>query len=168
MRRRRAGFTLVEAVVCVVIVSVMFVAVMNTVGAARMTQYKTSGYSRGSLLAQELMAEILRQDYDEPDDPPGFGPEWPETGASRASWDDVDDYNGWSASPPRDKDDTPVTGLAGWTRQVVVVWIDPNDLGLTSGTETDAKLITVTVSHNGVEMGRRVAVRTRFFPQPGP
>ncbi len=168
MRRRAAGFTLVEAVFCVVIVSVMFVAVMQTVAAARTMQYKTGGYSRGALLAQAMMAEIMQEAYEEPDDAPVFGPESPETATARGSWDDVDDYNGWSASPPQFKDGTSMTELAGWTRTVSVSWVGTNDLDLAVGAETDAKLITVAVLHDGVQMGRLVALRTRAFPETGP
>ena len=70
-RRPRVAraFTLIEAIGSVLIVAVMFVAVMSTVGAARMSQYKMSGRSRGTALAQDLMAEILQAPYEDPDGP---------------------------------------------------------------------------------------------------
>ncbi|OHB74408.1 MAG: hypothetical protein A2Z25_19770 [Planctomycetes bacterium RBG_16_55_9] len=68
------GFTLVEAVMSMLIVGTMLVAALSTVGASRLSQYKTSRSHCGRLLAESLMAEILRQDYQEPGGAVAFGP----------------------------------------------------------------------------------------------
>ena len=159
------GFSLIEASLCVVIVAVMFAAVIQTVAAARMSQYKTAGRSRGSPLAHDLMAEILQEPYDEPDGPGPIGRDNTETALTRAGFDDIDDYDGWIASPPQLKDGTPLSLLAAWSRSVEVRWIDPTNLPLTAGAETAAKRIIVTVKHNGVPMAQLTAIRTRAFPE---
>jgi len=160
----RGGYTLVEAVVSSVIVGTMMVAALGTVGASRVGQYKTSQGSRGQLLAQSMMAEILSQSYREPVDVPVFGPELPaEQGNGRASYDDVDDYHGWSASPPQNKDGSEIPGLDGWRRTVTVEWVNPFDLEEVESFETSIKRITVTVSHNGMEVGSAVGVRSSAF-----
>ncbi len=164
-RRTAPGFSLIEASLSVVIVAVMFAAVIQTVAAARMSQYKTDGRSRGSALAHDLMAEILQQSYDEPDGPGPIGRDTFELAFSRAGFDDVDDYDGWIASPPQLKDGTPLSLLAAWSRTVEVRWIDSTNLSLTAGTETTAKRIIVTVKHNGVPMAQLTAIRTRAFPE---
>jgi type II secretory pathway pseudopilin PulG len=120
-----AAFTMVEALISTVIVAVMFVAALNTVGASRLTQHRASLVSRGRLLAESLMSEILRQDYQEPDEAPAFGRESGELATTRAAYDDVDDYHGWSASPPVAKDGVPLTNTTGWTRTAQVQWVDP-------------------------------------------
>lgn len=164
-RLRRWGFTLVEAAVCFLIVGLMLVAALNTVGASRRTQYVTSSRSRGELLAEGLMAEILHQAYEEPPpDPPVFGVDAGEGAASRANWDDVDDYHGWSASPPQNKDGTVMADLAGWTRSVEVVWVNPDDLKQASAVPTGVKRITVTVRCDSLVLAARVAVRTEAWP----
>ena len=61
------GFTLVEAVISLIIVATMFVAALNTVGTSRLSQHKCSLGSRGRLFAESLMTEILRLDYLDPD-----------------------------------------------------------------------------------------------------
>ncbi len=160
------AFTLIEAVGSVLIVAVMFVAVMSTVGAARMSQYKMSGRSRGTALAQDLMAEIVQASYEDPDGPSaGIGLDASELTASRATFDDVDDYDGWLASPPQQRDGTVIPDLPGWSRQVAVVWINKNDAANVVGGETGAKRITLTVKHNGMVMAYLVAVRTSAFPE---
>jgi Tfp pilus assembly protein PilV len=160
------AFTLIEAIGSVLIVAVMFVAVMATVGAARMSQYKMSGRSRGTVLVQDLMAEILQAAYEDPDTPGAFlGADVSETTSTRADFDDVDDYDGWYASPPQQQDGTVMPDLSGWSRQVGVVWINTSDTGTGVGAETGAKRISVTVKHNGMLMAHLVAVRTSAFPE---
>ena len=159
------GFSLIEAVFSVVIVAVMFAAVMTTVAAARVVRYKTDGRSRGSTLAHDLMAEILQAAYEEPAGPAALGRDAAEGIDDRADFDDVDDYDGWTATPPELKGGTPLSLPAGWSRAVEVRWVVANNLTLTSGTETNAKRIIVTVKHNNVTMAQVTAIRTRAFPE---
>lgn len=164
-RRRAAGFSLVEAVVSVVLVGVMFAGVVQTVGAGRMMHYKTGGQRRGAVLARQLLAEILQQSYEDPDVPTvALGPDAGDFGSARTGFDDVDDYEGWSKSPPRDRYGGGKSYLADWSREVSVNWVDPADLGQTSVTETKAKRIIVTVKHRGLVMSELTAVRTNALP----
>lgn len=154
------AFSMVEVIISVVIVGTMTVAALNTVGAAKLGNQKTTSRKSGALLAQGLMSEILLQDYEEPVDTPGFGRESSESGGDRTDYDDVDDYDGWSSSPPEYKDGTVIPDLDGWARQVSVAWVNATDLSLTSGSETNVKRITVTVTYNGVQVASLTAVRT--------
>ncbi len=159
-RSSRTGFTLVETVVSMLIVGTMLVAALNTVGASRLSQYKTSRGNCGQLLAESLMAEILRQDYLDLDGAPVFGLESGEAGAIRADFDDVDDYHGFSSSPPTSKDGTAISALAGWQRSVIVEWVDPMDVTRVQGSETNAKRITVTVSCDDMQLASLAAIKT--------
>lgn len=156
----RRSLTMVESVVAMVVVAVMLVAALNTVGAARTGERKMSDRARGMLLAQALMTEILQQDYEEPDDNPGFGRESSESSADRAGYDDVDDYDGWTSMPPEYKDGTEIPNLTEWERTVSVVWADLNDLTQQCVSATGVKRITVTVLRNGVPTAELVAIRT--------
>ena len=162
----RRGLTLVEAVVSMIIVSVMLVAALNTIGVSRTSQRKTGERSRGVLLAQQLTAEILQQNYEEPDDTPTLGREPSESGGDRANYDDVDDYDGWKSAPPEEKDGTQMPNLDGWERSVTVVWVNPADLGQLSVTDTKTKRITVTVTHSDVPVAELVALKTMGLPPP--
>ena len=164
-RPSQRGFSIIEASFCIVIVAVMFAAVMTTVAAARMVRYTTDGRSRGSTLAHDLMAEILQVAYEEPDGPGPLGVDAAELTGSRAAFDDVDDYDGWTASPPELNGGTALSLPDGWSRSVEVRWIVPSNLTVTSGTETNAKRIIVTVQHNNVTMAQVTAIRTRAFPE---
>ncbi len=154
------AFSMVEVIISVVIVGTMTVAALNTVGAAKLGNQKTTSRKSGTLLAQQLMAEILTQGYAEPVDAPVFGRESSESDGNRGEYDDVDDYDGWSSSPPEYKDGTLIPDLDGWARQVSVAWVNATDLSLTSGSETNVKRIIVTVTYHGVEVASLTAVRT--------
>ena len=165
-RRLVAGaFTLVEAIVSIVIVGVMLVAALNTVAASQTTQRKMSDRNRAMLLAQDLMSEILRQPYEDPDYAPGsFGLGADEVGdGSRALWEDVDDYDGWKASPPQQKDGTLLAGFDGWTRGVVVNWVQGNDITAVSGVDTGVKRIVVTVTRDNLPLATLEALRTNAW-----
>ncbi len=156
----KKAFTLVEAVISILIIGVMLVAALGTVGASRLGQYKNSQQSRGKLLAQALMDEILQQDYKEPDSTPVFGREASEISTSRSNYDDVDDYHNWSASPPQNKDGTVISDSTGFMRSVSVQWVNPANLEEVSAIETGVKRITVTVTHAGLKTGSLVAIKT--------
>lgn len=158
----RHGLSLAETVISIAIVGIMLVAALNTVGASQMTQKSMSDRSRAVLLAQDMMSEILRQAYQDPDSEPGsFGLDSGEVGdGSRSLWEDVDDYDGWSATPPERKDGTVIPGLEGWGRSVQVAWANPANLSQKAGSDTRVKRITVAVSRDGVVVASMVAIRT--------
>ena len=156
----RSAFTLVEAVISTVIVALMLAAALNTVGASRLTQHRASLVSRGQLLAESLLSEVLRQSYQEPTDTPVFGREAGELATTRVNYDDVDDYHGWSATPPTAQDGTTLANSTGWQQAVSVAWVDPSHPQQVSATESGAKRVTVTISYNGVPQASLVAVKT--------
>ncbi len=156
----RGAFTLVEVAVSLLIVGIMLVAALNTVGASRLSQHRITHYSRGQLLAESLMAEILQQDYWDPNDTRVFGAESGESTTTRADFDDVDDYNGWSSDPPVQKDGPEIGGLSSWERSITVEWVNPADITKVQGSESNAKRVTVSVSYNNKKVASLAAIRT--------
>ncbi len=157
---RFGAFTLVETVICIVITSVMLAAALSTVSAARVGMYKITERQRGELLAQELMSEILILDYSEPDGDTTIGTDTGEVATDRTTFDDVDDYHNWTASPPEYRDGTAIPSTTGWNRKVEVVKAVGANLTVAVGGETGIKVIAITVSHNGVPAATLTAVRT--------
>lgn len=158
--RKTAGFSLVEAIIAILIVATMVVAVLSNVGASQTSQYALMEQERAHALAQDLIAEIINQPYEEPEDTPTFGREPSENGGKRERWDDVDDYKDWSSSPPENPDNTALPDLTGWTRAATVIRVNPDNLSQTSASETGAKHITVTVKHGDRVIATATAVRT--------
>lgn len=135
----------------------MVAAALHCVGASAVAQVKISDHDLGVQLAAGLMAEIMQQAYQSPA-APGFGPESGKT--TRAQFNDVDDYNGWTESPPQNRDGTVMPNLAGWARSVWVIRASPNSLNSDTGVETGLKGIEVIVSHKGRVVAATYASRT--------
>jgi MSHA pilin protein MshD len=144
--RRHGGITLIEAVLSILIVSIMMVSVLQTLGSSAIADRVHAAQRIGPALASQLMAEILATEYQDDGGTPLFGPEDGESGSSRANFDDVDDYHGWSASPVQDNAGSAISGLSGWTRAVSVQWVDPSNVATVVGADAGLKRITVTVT----------------------
>ncbi len=163
---RRRAFTLVEMMIALILVSITLVAALNTVGASKLGLSKTADFQRGHLLAQDLMVEILQQDYaDWIDGLDSFGLKAAEAASgTRQLFNDVDDYHNWSATPPQYKDGTPMSDLSTWTRGVRVMWVNPDIPEQMAVINPGSKSITVTVMHSGVQVAELTAIRTEGLP----
>lgn len=161
--------TLIEVVISTVIVAVMLTSALQAVGAARLGLRKLNDRSVGMLLAQDLMAEVLQQAYADsaygPSSSIGPGSDEAATG-NRSLYDDVDDYHGWQASPPQYKNGTPIAWATGYQRTVTVVWVDPDNPSVAVGSPSGAKLITVTVRKDGLDVATLAAIRTTAWVSP--
>lgn len=161
------SFSLVEVVVSVLVMGVMFVAALNTVGAARSGEYRLAEREQALLLAQALVAEIMQQAYADPT--AGYG-SWgigsDELTGNRSLFEDVDDYDDWQASPPQNKDGTAIAWASDFGRAVDVAWVTPGNLSQTSSSETGIKRIVVTVTRGGRTLVSLTAYRTEAWRDP--
>ena len=164
-RSKRPAFSLLEVTISSMIVGVMLVAALNAVGAATTGRFRSGERSQAQLLADALMAEILELHYSEPVDQPTFGPEPGETAtATRAAFDDVDDYHGWSSKPPVDEDGTPLGNADNWTRSAVVNYASAANLAVNVGTDTGIKQIAVTVTNGRAAASAVMVVSDAWQP----
>ena len=161
VQQQQCGFTLIESVISILVVGVMFVASMSVLSQSRLSRFIAADGLQGQLLAEALMSEILQQSYQEPVTAfSSLGVDVSEDPNVRAMWDDVDDYEGWTASPPQDKNGVAMTGLGGWTRSVEVSYVNPNNLITPVGAITGVKLIIVVVLHDERQVAKLYSVRT--------
>jgi len=160
----RSGFSLLEAVIAMVLVGLVLLAALHVLGGTTQSTCHTARSGTGLLLAEALMAEVLAADYADPDQTPLFGPEPGESGTGREGFDDLDDYHDWSDSPPTEPDGSAMTGFDGWTRTVTVEYADPNDPMETIPTDEGIKRITVAATYAGKPMAEPVAYRTDCEP----
>jgi MSHA pilin protein MshD len=169
---RRRGFSLLEVVISLFLVGTVMVVALEALTAATRGRAHNGNEAQAALLAHALLQEILDQPYLEPDDTAAFGPETGETtGGTRAAFDDVDDYQGWSASPPEAKDGTDLPLSNDWTRKVAVQWVQPNSITVNSPTDGGLKQVLVTVQHKGATLAQVSMVLTKsrqVLPAKGP
>lgn len=184
-RAHRCGFSLVETTISIILVGGLLISAVGTLGSAVRARQIRAERSKATLVAQQLITEVLQAAYKESElggtvkekagnvavalpvletpEPDNFGPETGEADGSRTYFDDIDDYDDWSASPPQEWDGTVLTEYTGWTRQVSVTYADQFTL-IPTGTVTDTglKLITVTVTDPEDEQTTVSALRSNL------
>ncbi|MBT8486034.1 MAG: hypothetical protein HKO59_10580 [Phycisphaerales bacterium] len=159
--RPRRGISLIEAAFSLALVGGVLVASLTTYGAATRARHVRHDARIGDRLARDLLHEILQAQYREPDDPAIWGREAGETAADRSTWDDLDDYDGWSQSPPENRLGATLTGYDGWQRSARVVPMNVTPSTMTEGaaTDTGVRKVEVTVTSPRGETHTSSAVR---------
>ncbi|MBI3865869.1 MAG: hypothetical protein HY290_28680 [Planctomycetia bacterium] len=158
----RRGIVLWEAAVSSLLVGLVLLTATQTLATSVRMQTAASERARANALANALVCEILEQSYMEPGQTSSaIGRESGELATSRANFDDVDDYHGWTDTPPQFKDGSTMSNFTGWQRQVAVEWVALTTLTQSPGSasETGMKRITVTVIHNSKTIITRVATK---------
>jgi len=148
VRRLRTGFTLAEAAISTIVVAVMMCAALTGVASTSRSRQVTTEQQVAHLLAEQLLSEILTKSYWDPasTSSTSLGPSSEEQATgNRSLFDDVDDYHGWLASPPRHADGTPLAIESGWYRSVTVTFVNFNNLDSPVGTDYGLKRISVEV-----------------------
>lgn len=161
----RRAFSMAETVFSVLLVGGLLVASLQTLGASASAQRSMADHGRGQKLAMDLMAEILRTHYEDPDGSPAFGLETGESAANRASFDDVDDYRGYAESPCAYKNGTALSNFSSWSRTVAIERVSSADLLQTSVIETGVKRITIMALKSNVPAATLTAVVTKERPR---
>ena len=161
MTATRKAFSLVEIIIAVAIVGGMLAAALTALGSSRVAQFRTGQLRQAHLLAEALMDEVRSLPYDDPDGGALLGTDTGELGLDRLSFDDVDDYDGWSSTPPQLKGGTPLDQFAGYGRSVVVEYVNPGNPNQTIPSDGGIKRITVTVTYAGGKSTTLEAIRTR-------
>lgn len=162
-RRRRRGLSLMEVVLSTLLIGFVLVGALQCAASVITGRVCSGDVARAQLLAHDLLAEIVVEPYEDEGDTPVFGPETSESGLTRIFFDDVDDYDGWSKSPPQNHDGSSYLKLDGWQRDVTVEWVQPSNPAVAVGTEQGLKRITVTVSRNGEALATAIAIRSDMY-----
>jgi len=151
-----------EVVVSAAIVGLMMVAALNSVGMVYRTRKLNADRMIGPALAQSLMAEILARPYEDPETSSStIGVDTGESAASRATFDDVDDYHNWSSTDAKAKDGTALSGYTGWGQQVTVTRGNVLTGGVWAGADYGLKRITVTVTSPAARQTQIIALRSK-------
>lgn len=162
VRFGRRALTLAELVVSTAIVGVMMVAALSTVAASRRSHESVVQRQRAFLLAEALLSEIAVQPYEDASDTPAKrGPTAGEAApGNRSLFNDLNDYEGWTASPPQRKDGVAVPSATGWRETVTLEPLDPATLAKTD-TELGLTRVTVSITQNGALAAELTLLRGR-------
>ncbi|ABA87653.1 type IV pilus minor pilin MshD, putative [Syntrophotalea carbinolica DSM 2380] len=129
--KHSGGFTLIELVVSMVVVSIALGGVLMVMNYTVQHSADPMLQHQAVAIAESYLEEVLLRSYADPDGSDG------ET--VRSLLDDVDDYDGWADTGACDQEGTAITGLESYTVSVAV-----DDAVLNT---VACKKVTVTVSH---------------------
>jgi len=153
------GFTLVELVVTMVVISIAVLGIGQALSFAFARQSDGLWQARAVALAESYIEEIGARRYDEATPVGGVPPCSAATtvcsgigndGEARAEFDDVDDYDGLDEQPPLDPQGNPRSDYQRYRVQISVAYLDSSQVtafGLDAA--SDAKLVTVQVTPPG-------------------
>lgn len=162
MMQRRA-FSMIEVTVAMLIVAGLLVAALETIGSTASGRRAIAQRAAAAALAQDLLDEIRTRKYSGTSDTAGvLGPTAAESSsARRAAFDDVDDYDGWTESPPVTDAGGAIAGFTGWRRSVTVRFAVPSLPNTDSSTDQRVKRIEVTVTPPNGTPFKLTALRTQ-------
>ena len=162
--RRAAGITLIETLLAATLAALASAALLAAVESTLSTATDSTDRTIADGLAQQLLDEIVQKRYVEPGGSAtssSLGKDGAES--TRASYDDCDDYDGYSTAPLQGLygetlgtgDDAgalriesfrlPATYFARWRRKVSVYYVDATTLQKLSSGTSYYRCIEVTV-----------------------
>lgn len=177
----RAGFSMFESIVAVSVAAVAGAALLSSLSAAVRSSSDAALTAQAYGLAEQLMDEIASVRFPSESNTPPLG-------VTRENFDDIDDYAGWSASPPQSRLGAVIgtegatvgsvvynretalqpsgSALANFTHEVVVERIEPDGgTGWTVVPEhTNYRRVTVRVNYvDGQMNSSTLASITRIY-----
>ncbi|MBI3466385.1 MAG: type II secretion system protein [Planctomycetes bacterium] len=180
------GFTLVEAMAALTIISVAASALLLGISSTLESTTTAVEQAIAHGMAQQLLDEIAATRYCEPGISPygtlGPGP-GERSGASRTACDDIDDYHGLRTQPPTDRFGIPLgedNGAGGqrpqrqrvapgffsrWRQEVDLQYVSPANFSLpVAAGASDYKAVHVRIVRDDPVRGRQELVHlTRIF-----
>lgn len=159
---RHRGLTLVEVVISMAIISTALTAGLRTMASFSQGQRAAEQKAVAMALANQLMAEINMWPYEDPvSGSTTFGLESGEIWGNRTTYDDIDDYNGLSLSPPTARNGDIIAGYDDYSLCVSISYYAPASTAFSGFPSNSFKSITVQVYKSGVEMARLTTIRGR-------
>lgn len=138
--RERGVFSLVEVLLATLILALAATATAYWVETVNGLGADADEQTLGLSIVKVVESIIAPLSFREPGST-NFGPE---PGESLGSFDDIDDFSAWLASPPIDATRQPQNGLSDWTVQVTVEIVDPETLAVVSNSDLRRVRVTAT------------------------
>lgn len=148
--RRARGLTLMETALATVIVGLAVLALVNLIAATNIQTSYSQKQTTAFMLANQIREAMVGMPFNDP--LTGTHAGGPNTGQTNVSqFNDVEDFDGYVASPPIDSHRQPITTLGSWQQSVSVTLIgDNNGANLNSTTGNLGAIVErvrVTISY---------------------
>jgi len=150
----RRGFLLIEASVSYVILALALVALAPLYAMTVKVNAKTQYVKVCTQLSEELLEEIRLRQWDQKTPSPAayivtgstIGVDSGEIATNKTTFNDIDDFNGWTESPPKDPTMNSLGNFLNYSRSVSVFYVDSNDNAVAG--PTDYKQVTVCTQYS--------------------
>ncbi|HRK31656.1 MAG TPA: hypothetical protein PLD59_11305 [Tepidisphaeraceae bacterium] len=154
----RRGFTLIEAALATIIVGTGVLAAVELFGVCAKQNMHGTHSTVAIMLSTNVQEAMGLLSFRDPQ--LGGATFGPETGETLASYDDLDDFNNLTLSPPIDANRQPIAELGQYSQLITVRPVYPNQL---SSNSNDASPTISTSTDTGA---MRVRVRVMYRPSP--
>lgn len=146
------GFILIEASITGIVLSLALVALVPLFILSMRANAASTKVATAVHLSRELLEEVGLRRWDQATPSPAahiasggaIGVDAGENAADKRTFDDIDDFDGWTESPPQDPVMRPWTEFSGFTRTVSVRYVDSSFAA--TAARTELKQVTVCTS----------------------
>lgn len=164
------AFSLIETTVATLLVSISLVASLNTMAFVLTTTSRDAEAQRANQIAQFLLAQITSRPFADPENATGTLGTESGDGSLRTTWDDCDDYHGWSTTTITDLGNVPLATAVGWSCAVSANYCSPTNPNTLSLGATTLKRVNLTLtspsSRSFTYSSLRCAAGTLLAAQP--
>ena len=184
MTKKLNAFAMIEVVMSTAIIGGLAVGAMTLVASAAQQKANAANFARGQVLCRSLAEEISTRpvvDWDAGgidieidlgilsiggDDAKGIT--ITVGSGDRSSFETIDDYHGYTESPPEDEDGNVLPGYSGWSRKVRVQPVQVASPNSASAVETGLRLVEVTAIYNGKTVATTTFLRSSEWERVQP
>lgn len=157
---RRRALTYFEVVVSLAILATASAASLQALGSFALGSRLWRERATAQELASQLQEEIETLPWADPAGGATIGIEVGEASGNRTTFDDIDDFDGWTEPSIQDRAGASLPGYGGYSRSVTVAYANDISSATTPALPTNTfKKITVTVWKNGKQLARLTAIR---------
>lgn len=160
-RSNRRAFTLVEAIVAMLIIGLTIAALVASTGAFSRTNAAGIDLSTAEFLIEEIRELTASLPVVDPEtSTTTFGVESGEAGV--AQFDDLDDFNNAVFNPPIDINRTALANFAGFSQQVQISNVAASALdAVVANHSSSFYRVTVNILMNGTQISTATWIRAR-------
>ncbi len=158
------GFSLIEVLIATLLVGLAIAALVAANTSFTMANDAGSDLSTAEFLVEQIRELTMTLPIVDPDASTWtvLGPETDET--DLVAYDDVDDFDGATFSPPINSDRAPLSEFPSFSQRVVVEKLNPSNFNEVWADSTNSNFvrITVRVLQNGAEISSATWIRARY------
>ena len=156
-----SGFSLIEALIAIVLVGLAVASLLAANGAFTKANGAGTDLSTAEFLVEQIRElTALLPVIDPETEDATFGPE---SGETLAGYDDLDDFDGASFSPPIGADRIPLADLPAFSQQITVQNVHKSNFELVVADHGSAFVrVTVRVYLNSKEISSASWLRARY------